>query len=51
LEKLKSVKEKVCFIICGLGYLEVEPVYMDYHPAEDLERLPEIRARRSRYRI
>jgi hypothetical protein len=32
LESITSMKDKVEFVLCGLGCLEVEPVYRDYHP-------------------
>jgi len=51
LESLMSVEEKVDFVLCGLGCLEVEPVYRDYHPAEDYANLKEMREKVSRYRI
>ena len=49
LEKEFTMEDKVDYIICRLGYLQVEPVFQDYHPADD-PNLEDIRAV-SRYHI
>ena len=50
LEEMTGLEDKVDFVLCGLGALEVEPVYRDKHPAEDPE-LATIRATFPKYRI
>lgn len=51
IEELASNEDKIEFVICSLGCLDVEPVYRDYHPAEDYVNLEEMRAKRSKYRL
>ncbi|KAF2833280.1 hypothetical protein CC86DRAFT_461683 [Ophiobolus disseminans] len=51
IEKPMSLEDKVDFVLCGLGCLEVEPVYRNHHPTEDSANLKEIREKISSYRI
>jgi hypothetical protein len=51
IEALESMEDKVDFILCGLGALEVEPVYRNMrHPADDPE-LASVRETYPKYRI
>jgi hypothetical protein len=50
-ESITSMEDKVEFVLCRLGCLEVEPAHRDHHPAEDINNLKEIRERISRFRI
>jgi len=51
IEGISSMEDKVDFVLCGLGCLEVEPVYRDYHPTEDFENLDDVRKNISKIRI
>lgn len=49
LEGMTDVEEKVEWVLSELWGLEVEPVWRDYHPAEDTDNLKEMREGVSRY--
>lgn len=50
IEELDSLEDKVNFVLCRLGGLEVEPVFHTYHPADD-PKLPEMRETLPKHRI
>jgi len=44
-----TLEEKVDYVMCRYGALHVEPVYQDYHPADDTVKVEMFRKNGSRY--